>query len=137
LGVVFTQSLVKVFKNTGWEVDIITPVPLGVARQRERGYNQASLIARPIALKLKIPFLPKVLERTRETNSQVDLTLEQRQENVAGAFKARSPDVLGRKILVVDDITTSGSTLNSCADALFEAGAEKVFGLTLARTEFS
>ncbi len=137
LGDVFTNSLIEVLLNTGWRVDLITPVPLGVARLRKRGYNQASLLARPIALKLRIPYISRVLVRTRETATQVELTRKQRQENVAGAFKAHTADVLGKFILVVDDIATSGSTLDSCADALFQAGAAKVYGLTLARAELS
>ena len=135
LGDIFTEPLVEVFENTAWDVDLITPVPLGIARQKERGYNQASLLAIPIALKLQFPYLPKALMRTRETLSQVDLSREQRQENVAGAFIARSKYVYGKKVLVVDDVTTSGSTLDSCADALFRAGASNVYGLTLARAE--
>jgi len=137
LGDVFTDSLIEVFDDSGWQVDLITPVPLGVARQKERGYNQASLLARPIALKMKMPYLPVALIRTRETLSQIELSRKQRQENVAGAFQARSADVLGKRVLVVDDVATSGSTLDSCADALFLAGAAKVFGLTLARAEFT
>lgn len=137
LGDVFTDSLIEVFYDSGWLVDFITPVPLGVARQRERGYNQASLLARPIAFKMKMSYLPNALIRTRETLTQIELSRKQRQENVAGAFHARSTDVLGKSVLVVDDIATSGSTLDSCADALFLAGAVKVFGLTLARAEFA
>ena len=135
LGETFTIPLIVVLQKTTWRIDLITPVPLGVARQRERGYNQASLLAKPIALKLKISYLPDALIRTRETLSQIDLYREQRHENVAGAFKALSQYVFGKNILVVDDVATSGSTLDSCADALFRAGAVNVYGLTLARAD--
>ena len=133
LGDAFSLQLTNILLTSDWEIDIITPVPLGVARLKERGYNQASLLARPIALRLNLPYLPKVIIRTRETQSQVELTLKQRKMNVAGAFKANQEDVAGNNILLVDDVTTSGSTLDSCADALFRAGANKVYGLTLAR----
>jgi len=135
LGDVFTKSLIKVLQNSTWQVDLIIPVPLGIAREKERGYNQASLIAKPIALRMKIPYLPKAVVRTKETLSQVELTREQRKENVAGAFQAHPGDVLDKKVLIVDDVATSGSTLDSCADALFRAGAVNVYGLTLARAE--
>jgi predicted amidophosphoribosyltransferase len=71
LGETFTIPLIEVLQNTAWRIDLITPVPLGVARQRERGYNQASLLAKPIALKLKIPYLPDALIRTKETLSHI------------------------------------------------------------------
>jgi competence protein ComFC len=133
LGNEFSKPLADVLAASGWEIDLITPVPLGPARKKERGYNQASLLAKPVALRLNYPFLPHSLFRTRETESQVDLTLKQRKLNIAGAFQANERLVSGNNILVVDDVTTSGSTLDSCADALFQAGAEKVYGLTLAR----
>jgi ComF family protein len=133
LGDVFTNPLIHVLDTTNWQIDLITPVPLGIARQRERGYNQSSLLARPIALKMGIQCKPKAISRIRETISQIDLTREQRRENVAGAFQAGTTDVYGKNILLVDDVATSGSTLDSCADALFQAGALKVYGLTLAR----
>jgi len=133
LGEIFSKPLTEILDISGWVIDLITPVPLGAARKMERGYNQASLLAKPVALRLNYPYLPKSIFRTRETKSQVDLTLKQRKLNVAGAFKANQRFVLGKNILVIDDVTTSGSTLDSCADALFQAGAEKVYGLTLAR----
>ena len=135
LGEVFAEPLVEVFGSFPWEIELIIPVPLGVARQKERGYNQSSLLARPVAYMMKIPYKPKALQRTRETRSQVDLTREQRKQNVAGAFQARREHVFGRNILVVDDVTTSGATLDSCAEALLRAGARIVYGLTLARAE--
>lgn len=135
LGDTFAIPMIDVLNKSTWEIDLIAPVPLGVARQKERGYNQASLLAIPIALKLQFPYLPNALLRTRETLSQVDLSRKQRQENVEGAFAALSTYVNGKSILVIDDVATSSSTLDSCADALFKAGALRVYGLTLARTE--
>jgi len=135
LGGTFSQSLVEVLGSVDWKISLVVPVPLGVARLKERGYNQASLLAMPVALKCGYPYYRHALLRTRETKSQVDLAREQRKLNVAGAFKARPEYIKGKNILVVDDVTTSGATLEACADALFAAGALFVYGLTLARAE--
>jgi ComF family protein len=130
---IFAQSMADYFRGLDWQIDLITPVPLSRGRKKQRGYNQAALLAKPMAWTLGHSYEPKALRRQRETRSQVGLSRDQRQENVAGAFRA-SPDVVsGKAVMVVDDITTSGSTLVACADALSQAGAEEIYGLTLAR----
>jgi len=112
-------------------------VPLSKQRLKERGYNQAAMLAKPLALGLGVPFQPKALQRRRNTRSQVGLSRKERRRNVAGAFWA-SPDwISGKAVVVVDDVATSGSTLDACAEALWRAGASNVFGLTLARAELS
>ena len=133
LGNTFSQFLIQVLQTTNWEIDMITPVPLGVVRIKERGYNQSSLLARPIAQRLHITYKPNIIWRNRETKSQTKLNYQDRKANVAGAFLSRSELVLGKNILVVDDVATSGSTLEACADSLFKAGADKVYGITLGR----
>jgi competence protein ComFC len=133
LGEMMARPLVDLIRNLKWSIDWITPVPLGLARLAERGYNQSSLLARPISMALGIPYRPRILNRTRKTRSQVGLTIEERRLNVAGAFVALSDWTVGRSVLVIDDVTNSGSTLEACADALFGAGARQVYGLTLAR----
>jgi ComF family protein len=125
--------MITKIQKLNWSVDIITPVPLGLARLKERGYNQAALLARPIALSLKLPYLPKLLKRTRETPSQVDLSYNERQENMADAFKAQNESARGKTILVVDDVATSGATINACAKALLDIGVSKVYGFSLTR----
>lgn len=134
LGDIFALHLIELFHHLAWDIDLITAVPLGVVRLRERGYNQASLLAYPLSLATRIPYHSKVLKRVRETDSQVKLSVQERQENVLDAFQAKSDLVAGKKVLVVDDVTTTGSTLNACAKALKVAGANQVYGLTLART---
>ena len=114
-------------------IDIIIPVPLGKKRLAERGYNQVSLIGRPLSLAMNIAFAPNALSRDHETRSQVGLTKVERHLNVRGVFKANSKRVNGRIILLIDDVATTGSTLSSCAEALYAAGARDVFGLTVAR----
>ena len=113
--------------------EIIIPVPLYSARLRERGYNQASLIARPLAMGSGIPYSSRVLMRTRETRSQVGLSIEERRENVHAAFVAQWTEVVGQSILVVDDVATSGATLDACAEAILNAGGRSVYGLTVSR----
>jgi ComF family protein len=129
--------MITSLQKLNWSLDIITPVPLGLVRLKERGYNQATLLARPIALYFQVPFSSRALIRTRETQSQVGLTVTERQLNMADAFWANSKLVEGKNILVVDDVATSGATLNACAKALVEEGASKVYGFSLARAVYT
>lgn len=133
LGFVMSRHLYDLLSRLGWRFDGIIPVPLGLARLQERGYNQAALIAQPLALRIGKPLLSQGLLRARETRSQVGLEYFQRLENVEGAFAGQEQIVAGLNILLVDDVTTSSATLNSCARALREAGAGDVKCLTLAR----
>ncbi|MGH2351579.1 MAG: ComF family protein, partial [Chloroflexota bacterium] len=96
------------------------------------GYNQASLLARPLADLLGLPYEPRLLRRVRPTASQVGLSRRQRRQNVRGAFGAEA-GVAGRDILLVDDVTTTGSTLGSAAEACRAAGAARVYAVTLGR----
>jgi competence protein ComFC len=133
LGEVLARPLAGCLRSLDWGIDTLLPVPLGVARFAQRGYNQSALLARPLALAMHIPYRPAGLRRPRETRSQVDLSAEQRRVNVSGAFRAEPKLVRGRRVLVVDDIATSGATLEACAAALLEAGAADVYCLTVAR----
>jgi competence protein ComFC len=116
-----------------WPVEMIVPVPLGKKRLKERGYNQVNLIARPLALAAGMVFVPDGLTRIRETRSQVGLTKRERRANVNGAFLAQGKSVKGRVVLLMDDVATTGSTLSSCAEALYAAGARDVFAVTVSR----
>jgi ComF family protein len=118
---------------------LLVPVPLHLRKLRQRGFNQSELIARA-ALKLK-PVADRfrlsagLLERRRETKSQIGLSRHQRRENIRGAFVvAKSHDVVGREILLVDDVFTTGTTVSECARTLRRAGASKVYVATVART---
>lgn len=133
LGEILSRRLIDMLRHLQWQIDIITLVPIGVARQAERGYNQATFLALPVALALGQPFRPKALSKVRETPSQVGLSMEQRKINVEGAFRAQEQTVAGKSILVIDDVTTTGATLQACAEALVQSGARHVFGLTMAR----
>ena len=133
----FTASSVEFIKSWNIDIDHIIPVPLGKSRHHSRGFNQAALIARPISKKLKIPYRPHALTRVKETSSQVGLNSKEREQNVLNAFEGDMDINRNKSVLVIDDITTTGSTLNECAKALGVAGARKVYCFTLARTPFS
>ena len=123
---------------------LVIPVPLHRSKQRERGFNHAELIARA-ALKLlaadarrvqgEMVLGRDVLERTRETRSQIGLTIQQRRENMRGAFAVRrAQEVNGREVRLVDDVFTTGATVSECARVLRRAGASRVWVATVART---
>jgi competence protein ComFC len=133
LGEYFAELLVQIVRAEKWDPEVIIPVPLSPARLAERGYNQSALLARPIALQLGVRFNPFGLRRVRNTRSQVELTAEQRRENVRGAFTAIPDIVSNKRILLVDDVTTTGSTIRECAKALTTGGATAIYCLTLAR----
>ncbi len=132
LGEALSKHLIELYNQVKWEIDIVTSVPLSAQRMKERGYNQASMLGRPLAYAIGKPYLA-VLGKNRDTRSQVGLSAVERRENVADAFTACSGQVKGKIILIIDDVTTTGSTINACAQALRQAGASAVYGLTLAR----
>jgi ComF family protein len=116
-------------------VDVVAPVPLHIKRVRQRGYNQAELLARAFCAASGLPYRPGELVRHRETRSQVGLTLEERRANVAEAFACRSDGFRGQRVLLVDDVLTTGATLAACAEALHAAGARAVYALTVTRAD--
>jgi ComF family protein len=117
---------------THWPVDVVSAVPLHASRLRERGYNQAVLLAQVVARTRSWVFAPDALRRVRETASQVNLNAQERRANVEAAFFAEPAVFCGRQVLVIDDVLTTGATLSACADALRAAGATHVYGATLA-----
>ena len=133
LGDALAAQLIDYVTNLNWPIDLIVPVPLGQKRQDERGYNQADLIARPLSFAMNIEYAPKALSRDLETRTQVGLTKLERQINVHGAFTALEKYANDRIVLLIDDVATTGSTLSSCAEALYAAGARDVFALSVAR----
>ena len=114
--------------------DVMVPEPLHRLRARERGFNQVDMLGRPLARFLRLPYRPLLLVRSRPRPEKHLLRHEERWEAVRGAFaiqKGRRVDNL--RILLLDDVMTTGATLDACSRALREAGAKSVLGLTLAR----
>ena len=116
------------------QFDVIVPVPLHPARKRERGYNQAELIARPLARRLGLRVATFLLVRTRPRPPRLLLTFRERWETVRGAYETRKGAQVDKlRILLVDDVFTTGATLDSCSRALLAAGAASVCAVTVAR----
>jgi ComF family protein len=113
--------------------DVMVPVPLHRSRLRRRGFNQAALLARALSEKIDIPVDEGILVRHRRTAAQVGLDADERMRNVHDAFRCVSERAAGRRVLVIDDVCTTGSTLEACAVALRQGGARSVRALTLAR----
>jgi ComF family protein len=132
LGDAIAAEMLPFVQDLGWRIDAVVPIPLGKQRKRERGYNQVAMIALPLALGLELQYLPRALARRKETRSQVGLSREERHTNVHDAFQASS-GVRGKNVLIMDDVSTTGSTLSSGADALYASGANDVYALTVAR----
>ena len=119
----------------GCHADLIVPVPLHPKRLRWRGFNQSLLLARQVSRLYEVPVDAFVLCRDRETAPQTQLTEDERRKNVRGAFAVRPVKSLkGKSLLLVDDVYTSGATVNECSRVLIRGGAKEVYVLTLART---
>ncbi|MGC8874405.1 MAG: ComF family protein [Chloroflexia bacterium] len=129
------ELLAAYLASLGWPVSTIVPVPLHPRRERSRGYNQAALMARVVAGRLGWPVLERGLTRVRDTRPQVGLDREARLENVAWAFRWEGSDPPGRVVLL-DDVYTTGATMEACARTLRQAGVGEVRGVALARPRF-
>jgi len=114
--------------------EVLVPVPLHQKRLRERGYNQSSLLARELSKLINLPVVDDCLTRQRHAPPQARTsTVEERQHNIAGAFACRDYRLRDKQVLLIDDVSTSGATLDACAAALKAAGTTSVWGLVMAR----
>jgi ComF family protein len=127
------ELLIEYWRANPLPADLIVPVPLHQARLRERGYNQSTLLGERLARASGLPLVESALRRVKATVPQITLTAAQRQANVQDAFEARAELVQGQRVLLIDDVCTTGSTLEACQRALKRAGAQSVWALTLAR----
>ena len=114
-----------------WEPDALIPVPLHKSRMKRRGFNQAELTARKIGESLGIPVKTGLLLRTKKTSPQKELNDTQRRANLKNAFQVSQNDVRLKNVVLVDDIYTTGSTMDAAASVLLEHGAEKVYFLAI------
>jgi competence protein ComFC len=133
LGEVLAPYLVDIYQNQNWDVDIVTAVPLSHKRLRMRGYNQAEILAKPFAGLIGKSYSNHIVQRVVDTRSQIDLSAVERRINVSGAFYANAMYIKQKSVIIIDDVSTTGSTISECALALKQAGAKKVYALTLAR----
>ncbi len=115
---------------------ILIPVPLGKRRLKERGFNQAEEIGKELSDFLKISPLGNCLFKIKETSPQIELSEKEREENVLGVFSCQNKNkIQGKKIFLIDDVYTTGSTMEECARVLKTAGAKEVWGIVVARAE--
>ena len=133
IGEALAHQMAGFVQALGLDVDMLIPMPLGKKRLKERGYNQVDLVARPLAYELGLHYSAQGLWKSRETRSQVGLNVSQRRENVSKAYQADGKVVNGKSILLMDDVATTGSTIQSSAEALLSAGAREVCAITIAR----
>jgi len=135
--ITYIEQFNTLYKNTFTDMfDFIVPVPLSKQRLRERGYNQSTLIAKDFSERFNIPLNCNALLKIRHTKQQSLVPHNLRQKNVAGAYRADKNIVFGKRILLFDDIFTTGSTVESCAKTLIEAGALNVSVITLANRPY-
>jgi competence protein ComFC len=134
LGRILAKPLIEMIRKSDWQFELIVPVPLSRSHQRQRGYNQAACISRVVARELNIPHSTMILKRIKETETQISLDVNKRFTNLMDAFYAIPAKLNKSNVLVIDDVITTGATMQNCAIALKNAGAEKVYCLSVART---
>lgn len=132
MGDAIATAMLPFVKSLSWQVDLLVPIPLGRQRMRDRGYNQVAMIAQPLAMGLGWQYSEKTLVRHKETRTQVGLSRDARRQNMRDVFLA-GPGVKDQTVVVMDDVSTTGSTLSAAAEALYAAGAKTVYALTVAR----
>ena len=123
----------RIYEDLYGEFDVLSWVPLAPDRRKERGYDQVELIARNAAERLRMPLVPLLKKRRGVSAQSLTSSPAERRANIAGAYRVIDPDaVRGKRILLIDDVVTTGATLSECAGTLREAGADKVLCATLA-----
>lgn len=120
--------------ETLWQNSVLVPVPLYKSDEKSRGYNQAEELAKELSKTIQVPIVSHVLTKIKKTESQKDLSAKEREENIKNVFFVRNSDnIRGKKIFLVDDVYTTGSTMEECADVLWTYGVKKVWGIVIAR----
>lgn len=136
IGITFAEMISIIIKNENIEANAIVAVPISKARLKERGYNQSAIIAKNISKITKIPYKENVIIKTKNNLRQSELTLHERKINVKNAYSIKDIEsIKNKKIILIDDIYTTGATLNECARILKKYGATKVIALTVMYSE--
>lgn len=126
--------LTKKNTNAFWENSVLIPIPLHIKKLRERGYNQSEELAKQLSEVLRVPVLNDVLIKIKNTPSQAKLNKEERQKNLQGAFVTKNASAIAKhKVFLVDDVYTTGATMEECAKILLSAKAKEVWGIAFAR----
>jgi len=135
LGVFLGELLAEGIKNKNWQIDWVVPAPIHHLKKAERGYNQSDFIAKGLSNALGIPYSTKLIKRSRQTESQTRLHINERAKNVAGAFKiGNSKKISGKNFLLVDDVITTGATILECAKMLDKENANTVYACSIGIT---
>lgn len=130
---ILSDRMARAFLESGLAVDVVVPVPLHPKRLRRRGFNQSAVLARPLARAIGADYALKGLRRVRDTPPQVSLPRKERLRNITGAFEASTEQAASRRVLLVDDIMTTGATAREACRALIKAGARDVALCVVAR----
>ena len=134
LGKLIGENLRKEIMN--WDIDIIVPVPLHSLRKADRGFNQSKYVAIGMGKELGIQVNNNLIRRIRYTETQTNLTLKEREQNISMAFQAKQERLIeGKTFLLVDDVITTGATIKECGKVLLEGGADKIFTCSAAIAE--
>ena len=134
LGIFLAKPLTEIVKNAGWKIDLVVPMPLSRSHLKLRGYNQSACISRNIARQLNLTHSTTSVKRIKETETQISLNVNERFINLFDAFYAFPAKLINRNILLVDDVITTGATMQNCAIALKNAGASNIYCLSVAKT---
>jgi len=138
LASILIEHFVLSEKNTDeiWDNSVLIPVPLDEKKLKARGYNQAEELVKELSKVLNVPVVSGVLTKTKSTKPQMELSKEERGENLENAFTIKNPEkISGKKVFLVDDVYTTGSTMEECAKILRNGGVKTVWGIALAREE--
>ena len=130
------ELLFRFLEEDPLPADVLVPVPLFSRRQRVRGYNQSALLARALARRTGLPMDGRTLVRVRSTASQAETrNVDERRVNVSDAFECRGRQLAGKRVLLVDDVSTTGATLDACAQALVRGNVASAWALTFAHED--
>ncbi len=133
LGSILAKPLIDMVEKSGWQIDLVVPVPLSKSRMQSRGYNQAALISRYLAASLNIRHSSRDLRRIKNTITQTKMNVNKRFTNLLDAFYANPATLKKKNVLIIDDVVTTGATMRNCTNALLTAGAENIYCLSVAR----